>query len=986
MMATVRDINERLVATPDAMGAGQFDGIWHWQPESDRMWVNDRWREIAGFDLESDVLTSHRSWLALLHLDDLATVEHQMNSLIHDKTPFRELDLRVRRHEDENWRWVALRAQLAYSAVGDPVIVHGSLQDISARKNTEVLLRESEYLLGRTERMTGVGGWQVDLQSRRVTWSDETCRIHGCEPGHQPMLAEAINYFTPSARLSFQRAFETAVRTGESCDLELPLIQANGNRILVRVIGSVELRDGEPVRFGGAVQDVTERESQRLAELSDSHEQLERMNERLSMATTSVGIGIWDLDVTTQTIIWDEGMAKLYGLDPKTASTIDTEQWAEFVHPAQRQMVLDTADSAIRGGGPDALEFRIIRADGEERDLYGTAKVIRDENGHALRLVGTNIDVTERKQATRELAAHHELLEVTLRSIGDGVITTDKAGDVLWLNPVAEHLIGWSSEEAQGRPLREVFNVLHGHNQSIEDVEDKANSSRLTSSLDSSSEYTTVISRDGHTRWVEDSVAPIRNDRGETHGAVLVFRDVTRNREIARQMTWRATHDALTGLINRVEFESRLKALHDGCLSQGGEHAVLFIDLDQFKVVNDSCGHAAGDQLLERVARLLEQTVNNDDVLVRLGGDEFAVMMFDCDLKVAERMAQLICDRMDEFRYTSQSQRFRIGASIGLVPVNSNWGDVSEIIRAADSACYDAKEAGRNRVCTWCDTDDELRARRALTRWASRLEEALDEDAFELYAQRIEPLDAIPGEPEALTSIAPRDNSHAEILLRLKAGPGELIQPGAFIPAAERFNLMSRIDQWVLGKVIEWFSDHEDQIETGTLWINLSGQSMGDQNFQRDTLRRLDQAGQTLCNSLCFEITETAAVANPGQAARFINELRNRGVRVALDDFGAGASSFGYLKSLPVDYLKIDGQFMRDLIDDPLDAAAVRCFSEVASVMGLKTVAEFVETPEVLAQLRLIGIDYVQGFLIDKPAPIEKLLTRCAPSERAISA
>jgi len=847
MTETLLDNSAGPVALPAEMGASQFDGVWHWHPETNRMWVNQRWREIVGFDLESDVLTSHDTWLDLLCMEDAALVQHQLNKLIGEGLPFRELDLRVRRHRDDDWKWVSLRAQRSQADNLEPLIIHGTLQDISARKNTEVLLKESEYLLGLTERISGVGGWQLDLQTRRVTWSDETCRIHGCSPGHQPTLEEAINYFTPSARLSFQKAFEEAIRTGQNCDLELPLIQASGNRILVRIIGAVESRDGEPVRFGGAVQDITERETRRLSELKDSHEQLERMNERLSMATSSVGIGIWDLDVNNDEIIWDEGMFRLYGLDPSRHTSMDAERWASYVHPAERQMVLDRASTAIRGGALEDLNFRIIRDDGEERHMYGTAKVVRDSEGRALRLVGTNIDVTERERASSELAAQHELLEVTLRSIGDGVITTDKSGDVVWLNPIAEQLIGWSASEARGRPLREVFNVLHAHQKMNMCDGDATNNTEARTQSERSSEYTTLISREGKARWVEDSVAPIRNDRGDTHGAVLVFRDVTRQREIARQMTWRATHDDLTGLYNRVEFETKLKALHDSCLESGGEHAVLFIDLDQFKVVNDSCGHAAGDQLLQRVARMLEQTVRSDDVLVRLGGDEFAVMMFDCSSELAEKMAQLICDRMDEFRFVFQSQRFRISASIGLVPVTRHWGDVTEIIKAADTACYDAKEAGRNRVCVWCDTNEELRARRALTRWASRIEEALDEDAFELYAQRIEALDSLPADLSLLSERTGGTCAHAEILLRMKVDVNEYIQPGAFIPAAERFNLMSRIDQWVLAKVIEWFSDHEGQMDIGTLWINLSGQSMDDQHFQRDALLKLEQAGRTLC-------------------------------------------------------------------------------------------------------------------------------------------
>ena len=484
---------------------------------------------------------------------------------------------------------------------------------------------------------------------------------------------------------------------------------------------------------------------------------------------------------------------------------------------------------------------------------------------------------------------------------------------------------------------------------------------------------TILVSRDGARRWVEDSAAPIRSDDGEVYGAVLVFHDVSEQRSIANEMTWRANHDELTGLANRPCFEATLERLHSRVLGTADRHALLFIDLDRFKIVNDTCGHAAGDLLLRQVSRMLARTVRSRDMLARLGGDEFAIVLEHCDIERAGEVAQEICDLMDEYRFLHEGERFRIGTSIGLVAVDAGSSDIGVIVRAADSACYAAKESGRNRVHLWCETDQAVHVRRSQTKWATRLEAALDDNGFELYAQRIGAVDNLfdgaSNDPSGASA-----NTHAEILLRLRDGEAAPVLPGAFLPAAERFNLIHRIDQWVLGRVLGWLRQHRGNLDVGTLWINISGQSFGDLRFQQDTLERLREAGQDLCGALCFEITETAAVTNLSEAADFIGELRALGVRVALDDFGAGASSFGYLKSLPVDYLKIDGQFVRDLIDDPLDAAAVRCFAEVARVMNVKTVAEFVETPEVLSQLREIGVDFVQGWLLHEPAPIDELL------------
>jgi diguanylate cyclase (GGDEF)-like protein len=440
-------------------------------------------------------------------------------------------------------------------------------------------------------------------------------------------------------------------------------------------------------------------------------------------------------------------------------------------------------------------------------------------------------------------------------------------------------------------------------------------------------------------------------------------RAVLQLREASGEMHYHATHDALTGLVNRSEFEARLRRVLQKAGEDRSEHALLYIDIDQFKLVNDSCGHAIGDRLLQQVGKLFADAIRTRDTLARLGGDEFAIILEPCSADQAQRVAQQICDAMASFRFVHDDGSFRIGASIGLVPVDVRWTTTAAIMQAADASCYAAKEGGRNRVHLWFDTDTAIRVRAGEMQWAMRIEHALDQNQFVLHAQRIEALGK---------------QSHgirAEALLRMVQDDGNLVPPGAFLPAAERFHLASRIDKWVMQHALAWLQALPDPLAIRTLSINLSGHSIGDRAFHRHAIQSFRDAGPRICQQICVEITETAAVTNLADAAAFITQIRALGVQVALDDFGSGASSFGYLKTLPVDYLKIDGQFVRDVVDDPLDEAAVRCFAEVARVVGVKTVAEFVDRPAVLAKLRSMGIDYAQGFLLHRPAPLNDLLS-----------
>lgn len=706
--------------------------------------------------------------------------------------------------------------------------------------------------------------------------------------------------------------------------------------------------NGEISGHVGSVEDITRQALQ--------HEALESAHRKLQMATESGRIGVWESDVESGSAEWTPQMFALFGLSGGSGS-VCRELWLECMHPEDRESVGQVLREAIIGDGHLDTEYRVVWSDGSVHHLRSSAHITRDADGRAVQMLGVNWDVTPLRRLSDELAEQHELLHVTLQSIGDAVITTDASGRVSWQNPAAEQMTGWTSADAAGRPLRQVFRIV-GEGTRLP-ADDPVMTCMQSGKVAGPAGHTLLLSRDGTEYSIEDSAAPILDRSGALLGAVLVFRDVTEQRRLSLEMTYRATHDALTGLVNRSEFETRLQRRLDGAREDGSENALMYIDLDQFKLVNDACGHAAGDELLSRVARLLGDIVRSRDTLARLGGDEFGLILEHCNSDQALRIAQQICDRMDVFRFVHDARRFRIGTSIGLVPLDGRWGDTSAAMQAADISCHAAKESGRNRVHVWFDTDKAMQDRRDDMRWATRLAQAIDESRFELHVQRIEPITSSDG------------GIRAEMLMRLREADGSLVMPNAFLPAAERFHLATRIDRWVLQSTVEALAGMPDLSSVELLCVNLSGRSIGDRVFHRDAVELLEAAGSDVCRRLCLEVTETAAVTNMADATVFIDRARALGVRVALDDFGAGASAFGYLKTLAVDLLKIDGQFITGLIDDPLNEAAVRCFVDVARVMGLKTVAECVDSPETLQRVRELGIDYAQGFLLHRPEPAD---------------
>jgi diguanylate cyclase len=934
---------------------GTHFGTWEWHVPSGELRINARWATMLGWEPGELAPCSAQTWLERVHPDDLDRAQRALEAHLAGRDARYRVELRMA-HRLGHWVWVLTRGKvLGRTENGEPLWMYGTHTDISERKAQEDLLRKQQSFLDRTGRMAGVGGWEVDLPTQAVTWSDQACRIQGVAPGFRPSLQEAIAVYAPESRPLIQRAVERATVQGEGWDLELQQVRADGRRIWVRSVCTVEYEAGVAVRLVGAVQDISEQVDQRLA--------LQRAQHRIALATGSAGIGLWERDLLTGVLQWDAQMHVVWD----TGNQIDeplNEVWRGRVHPDDLPRLEQTLSDSVRDLNPFSIEFRAQDSQGRLRMLRSAGSVVQSgARGEARWLVGVSKDITRERQLMDDLAEQRERLQVTLQSIGDAVITTDAQGRVQWLNPVAERMTGWRSDEALGLPLEQVFRIVNEQTRvpCVNPVAVCLQEDKVVGLAN----HTLLISRDGTEHGIEDSAAPIRHRDGRVLGVVLVFHDVTEQRRLSSEMTYRATHDGLTGLINRVEFEARLRRLLAKAQGehQQAEHALMFIDLDQFKLVNDACGHAVGDQLLQQVARLLAETVRSRDTLARLGGDEFAVLLENCSAEQGQRVAQQICERMDDFRFVHEDQRFRIGTSIGLVPVDKRWASTAAILQAADTSCYAAKEAGRNRVHVWFDSDQAMQARQGEMQWASRIEQALDEDRFVFFAQRIDPVNAEPGQ-----------GLHAELLLRMVGTDGALVPPGAFLPATERFHLASRLDRWVMRHALAWMKSLPSLDLLGQININLSGQSVGDRAFHRIAVGKLTDAGPALCAKLCLEITETTAVTNLADAAAFIRQVQALGVKVALDDFGAGASSFGYLKSLPVNYLKIDGQFIRDLLTDPLDEAAVRSFVDVAKVVGVKTVAEFVDSPAVLDRLWEMGVDHAQGFLLHRPEPVAALL------------
>ncbi|MFZ4285630.1 EAL domain-containing protein [Variovorax sp. HJSM1_2] len=685
---------------------------------------------------------------------------------------------------------------------------------------------------------------------------------------------------------------------------------------------------------------------------------LEFSEQRLKLAIAASDHGIWDLDRINDVIhVSPHFMAALGHKDWPAETSVSN--FLALLPQEDRELLAQTMRALRSTDYSLDVEFRVLSSSHGHRWVRANGSAVHNAEGQLTRLAGALSDITERKASQDQLFEQKERAQVTLQSIGDAVVTTDANGFVDYLNPAAETLLGLSTGAACSSAIAEVCRFIDENSRlalphPIETALREGKSARLGAGA-------VLVRQDGGEVALDASAAPICGRNGAVLGMVLVLRDVSRERAIAAKLSYQATHDSVTGLINRREFERRLSLALESARDAQQEHVLLYLDLDQFKIVNDTCGHAAGDDLLRQVASLLKTRLRAGDALARLGGDEFGLLLEHCPLEHALRIAEQLRQAVVECRFVSGDRSFPIGVSIGLVNLDADDADLESVLSAADSACYVAKENGRNRVQVYHPSDRELALRHGMMQWVTRIQEAIDEGRLRLFAQRIAPARAADG-----------DRLHLEVLLRMVERDGRLVPPMAFLPAAERFNLMSAIDHWVVRSTFETLARHA----AGTVAlcaINLSGISVCDDRFLEFIKTEQARYGITPA-MICFEITETAAISNLAKASKLIDELRGLGYSFALDDFGSGMASFGYLKQLPIDYLKIDGSFVKDMLEDPIDCAMVEAINKIGHVMGIKTIAEFVENDAILERLCDMDVDFVQGYGVGKPEPLEMVM------------
>ena len=681
--------------------------------------------------------------------------------------------------------------------------------------------------------------------------------------------------------------------------------------------------------------------------------------ERFNRAMGAAASLLWDWDIGSGSMWFSPTVRSVLGYGAGEIFAPTDADFMALVHPDDQPRLRQALVASFRERCPFASEYRLRHRNGDYRWYHAQGEPAFNAEGRAVRVSGALSDIHERQQAEQALEIERTRAVITLDSINEAVISTDAAGRIDFLNAAAEKLLGVVGPLMHGQAFGRVVNIVDPQRDSP--VPDPALAClRAGHPVRGRDSLLRLVSGDEY--LVEYSATALLGAGAEATGTVVVIRNVTEERRLVQAISYQATHDSLTGLVNRPEFERRLQRVLQ-TPDDRARHALCYLDLDQFKVINDTCGHTSGDELLRQVGVILKASVRKRDTVARLGGDEFAILMEHCTLEQANRVAREVREKIAEYRFRWNEHVFGLGVSIGLVQITESSGSMASLMKQADAACYAAKEHGRNRVHVYDPGDVTVERRQGEMMWVSRITSALEERRFTLLAQPALPRPGSGGE------------EYVEILLRYP-DEGGMATPEEFLPAAERYSLSPRIDREVISMVLDWYVRHRSALNPQTIIaINLSALSLSDESL----LSYIEAEFAHLAlpfDRFCFEVTETAAIANMTRALHFFQTLRARGCRFALDDFGSGLSSFGYLRSLPVDFLKIDGMFVRDCVKDPIDLAMVRSINDIGHVMGIRTIAEFVETPEIAAKLVTLDVDYLQGYGVCRPLPLDEYLRR----------
>ena len=768
--------------------------------------------------------------------------------------------------------------------------------------------------------------YMMDKDARVFYANKRACETLGYS--YEEMLGLAVYDIDPSCTPEIYRAIWDEAHAGNLESIERVHIRKDGTRFPVEISVNNSVYDDFAYSCTFS-RDISARKA------------VERQLQFTQFAIDNAGDAVFVTDSRSRIIYANETACRSLGYTKEELTSMTIRDIAP--HLAEGEWENDERWHNLVEDGHYTRISRHHRKDGSSYPVEVNANMLRFDNELYSCSVVRNI--TERLETEKALRDSEE----KFRLISDTspvalIIHKVSDGKILYANSMAETLFSKTRNEIGKHTIFSLFENSEARNK-FENL--------LSPGTQIYGKELLLSNLSDRPVWISINAKTI-SLQGE-QVVCCAFQDITEAHELSSQLSYHATYDALTGLVNRREFEPRLQRVIKTAARDQTENAMCFLDLDQFKIINDTCGHVAGDELLRQLAQVLHDNIRKRDTLARLGGDEFAVLLESCTLDQARRVADSIRESIQKFRFIWENNSFTIGVSIGLVPINCQDESITEVLKRADTACYEAKEKGRNRVHVYHPDDEEITYRHGEMQWVTRITSALEHNRLQIWSQTIIPIKET------------RRGEHYELLIRMVDNNGESIPPSSFLPAAERYNLISRLDRWIVATTLKWFRDNPKKYDK--LWmcsINLSGQTLGDEDFQDEIMRYFNNLNISP-GKFCFEVTETAAIANLNNATRFIKSLTKLGCRFALDDFGSGLSSYAYLKNLPVDYIKIDGMFVEDLVTNPMHTALVKSINDVGHVMGKKTIAEYVESEEILAALEDIGVDYAQGYGIEKP-------------------
>jgi len=933
---------------------GTHDTIWDWNIKNDHVDISDSWRELIHLDSTESQLTSNR-WEKLIHPSDLQHTREATSAVLNNKTEYMSFEHRVRL-KDGVYHWALIRGHASERDTnGNVSRITGALMNIDKLKEQESILKKQQQTINLA--MFSTGSSLIEFDFKQKTYKISTYTLKAGEINlitQQHKLSGAIHNIHPDDHATFQQFMHnTALNNSTEVNdtkwrSKLEAGQYRWYQLRAHV--TEKSTDGQTTKAIGIRQDIHNSYEAEYQHHLDYERELVAYKSSLHT--------VWELHPQTGYMFFSKHLIeKLAPIGIKHPWDSSFDYCRHCIHPDDIDNVMTQLTEQTQGTRHILdITCRFHAVSGEWIWVRAEGRVTeRGKLQEATKIVGTLIDITDLKRTETELEKEKELAQTTLKSINEAVITTDANGSITTLNHKAEQLLSINQEAARGGSLNDICTLSEEGSISTDYSPIQL---CLQSDLAFNLTKLQLVNQSEQTFYIECSVSPLHADHSKIIGSVLVIRDVSASRKTTQEIEHRAQHDPLTGIFNRHAFEA---ALEENTQSDDYTHSLCYIDLDQFKIVNDTCGHVAGDELLRQLSKELSSVIRKSDVFARLGGDEFGILMLNCQTEQAENIANNIKKTVSDYTFHWEDKTFRLGASIGIAAINPTIS-TTLALQHADTACFSAKDQGRNRIHVFSFDDTEIALTQGHMRWVPKLHAALKENHFELYAQ-------------AITSLQTTSNegSHLEVLIRLNEN-GKIIPPGAFLAAAERYNLSTQIDRWVIENTLQTLHTYQQHVNPKDIFnINLSAASLSDQSFLLFVKESFTNTS-IQPTQICFEITETAAVTNLTAAHGLIIELKKMGCQFALDDFGSGLSSFGYLKNFPVDYLKIDGSFVKDLIDDPIDAAMVKSINEIGQIMGKKTVAEFVENQAIADALTKMGVDYAQGYHFSVPAPLTEFL------------